>query len=139
MKLNTSSEETALDIKAEGVERGEIRVDGGSKGEVDDKGGLVSGVCVTAEARQISISVCVQTPPTLYLHNQTPTLTFTATPGGDAHFIEGGDPLDKMGRTSLPSQIENSSEDMQEVSEMRREVTGLKTLRNAREKIRRSL
>jgi hypothetical protein len=29
MKLNTSSEETALDIKAEGVERGEIRVDGG--------------------------------------------------------------------------------------------------------------
>jgi hypothetical protein len=28
-KLNTSSEETALDIKAEGVERGEIRVDGG--------------------------------------------------------------------------------------------------------------
>ena len=29
MKLNMSSEETALDIKAEGVERGEIRVDGG--------------------------------------------------------------------------------------------------------------
>ena len=29
MKLNTSSEESALDIKAEGVERGEIRVDGG--------------------------------------------------------------------------------------------------------------
>ena len=29
MKLNTSSEETALDIKAEGVERGEIRVAGG--------------------------------------------------------------------------------------------------------------
>jgi len=29
MKLNTSSEETALDTKAEGVERGEIRVDGG--------------------------------------------------------------------------------------------------------------
>ena len=28
MKLNTSSEETALDTKAEGVERGEIRVDG---------------------------------------------------------------------------------------------------------------
>ena len=28
MKLNTSSEETALDINAEGVERGEIRVDG---------------------------------------------------------------------------------------------------------------
>ena len=32
MKLNTSSEETALDIKAEGVERGELRVDGGLKG-----------------------------------------------------------------------------------------------------------
>ena len=29
MKLNTSSEETALDTKAEGLERGEIRVDGG--------------------------------------------------------------------------------------------------------------
>ena len=29
MKSNTSSEETALDTKAEGVERGEIRVDGG--------------------------------------------------------------------------------------------------------------
>ena len=28
MKLNTSSEMSALDIKAEGVERGEIRVDG---------------------------------------------------------------------------------------------------------------
>ena len=54
MKLNTSSEETALDIKAEGVKRGETRVDGGERGEVDDKGGLASGVCVTAEARQIS-------------------------------------------------------------------------------------
>ena len=40
MKLNTSSEETALVTKAEGVERGEIRVDGGVRGEVDDKGGL---------------------------------------------------------------------------------------------------
>jgi hypothetical protein len=39
MKLNTSSEETALDIKAEGVKRGEIRVDGGLRGEVDDEGG----------------------------------------------------------------------------------------------------
>jgi hypothetical protein len=29
MKLNTSSEETVLVTKAEGVERGEIRVDGG--------------------------------------------------------------------------------------------------------------
>ena len=29
MQLNTSSEMTALNIKAEGVERGEIRVDGG--------------------------------------------------------------------------------------------------------------
>ena len=29
MKLNTSSKETALDIKAEGLKRGEIRVDGG--------------------------------------------------------------------------------------------------------------
>ena len=29
MKLNTSSVKTALDTKAEGVERGEIRVDGG--------------------------------------------------------------------------------------------------------------
>ena len=29
MQLNMSSEETALDTKAEGVERGEIRVDGG--------------------------------------------------------------------------------------------------------------
>ena len=28
MKLNTSSEKSALDTKAEGVERGEIRVDG---------------------------------------------------------------------------------------------------------------
>jgi hypothetical protein len=28
MQLNMSSEETALDTKAEGVERGEIRVDG---------------------------------------------------------------------------------------------------------------
>ena len=28
-KLNTSSEETALDIKAEGLKRGEIRVDWG--------------------------------------------------------------------------------------------------------------
>jgi hypothetical protein len=54
MKLNTSSEETALDTKAEGVERGEIRVDGGLRGEVDDEGGLARGVCVTAEARQIS-------------------------------------------------------------------------------------
>ena len=43
MKLNTSSEETALDTKAEGVERGEIRVDGGERGEVDDKGGLARG------------------------------------------------------------------------------------------------
>ena len=65
MKSNTSSEETALDTKAEGLERGEIRVDGGLRGEVDDKGGLASGVCVTAEARQISISVCVLTPATL--------------------------------------------------------------------------
>ena len=29
MKFNMSSEETALDTKAEGVERGEVRVDGG--------------------------------------------------------------------------------------------------------------
>ena len=29
MKINTSSEETALDSKAEGVERGEKRIDGG--------------------------------------------------------------------------------------------------------------
>ena len=65
MKINTSSEKSALDTKAEGVERGEITVDGDSRGEVDDKGGLASGVCVTAEARQISISVCVLTPATL--------------------------------------------------------------------------
>jgi hypothetical protein len=39
MQLNTSSEMTALNIEAEGVERGEIRVDGGLRGEVDDKGG----------------------------------------------------------------------------------------------------
>ena len=39
IQLNTSSEMTALNIKAEGVERGEIRVDGGLRGEVDDKGG----------------------------------------------------------------------------------------------------
>ena len=38
VKLNTSSEKSALDIKAEGVERGERRVDGGERGEVDDKG-----------------------------------------------------------------------------------------------------
>ena len=35
MKLNTSSKETALDIKAEGLKRGEIRVDGGLRGEVE--------------------------------------------------------------------------------------------------------
>ena len=64
MKLNTSSEETALDTKAEGVERGEIRVDWGERGEVDDKRGLASGVCVTAEGSQISFQY-VQTPPTL--------------------------------------------------------------------------
>ena len=29
MKINTSSEKSALDTKAEGAERGEIRVDGG--------------------------------------------------------------------------------------------------------------
>jgi hypothetical protein len=34
MKLNTSSEETALDIKAEGLKRGKIRVD-----EMGFKGG----------------------------------------------------------------------------------------------------
>jgi hypothetical protein len=55
----------------------------------------------------------------VYLHKQTPTLTFTATPGGDAHFLVGGDPLDTVGGTSLSSHIENSSEDMQEVREMR--------------------
>ena len=32
VKLNTSSEKTALDTKAEGVERGELRVDGDSRG-----------------------------------------------------------------------------------------------------------
>ena len=66
MKSNTSSEETALGTKAEGVERGEIRVDGGSRGEVDDKGGLARGVCVTAEARQISLSICVN-PTNTYI------------------------------------------------------------------------
>jgi hypothetical protein len=55
MKSNMSSEETALNTKAEGVERGEIGVDGGLRGEVDDKGfSAASGVCVTAEARRIS-------------------------------------------------------------------------------------
>ena len=43
MKLSTSSEKSALDTKAGGVERGEIRVDGGESGEVDDKGGLARG------------------------------------------------------------------------------------------------
>ena len=43
MKLNTSSEKSALDIKAEGVKRGERRVDGGSRGKVDDKAGLARG------------------------------------------------------------------------------------------------
>ena len=44
VKLNTSSEETALDTKAEGVERGEIGADGGLKGGlVDDKGDLARG------------------------------------------------------------------------------------------------
>ena len=43
VKLNTSSEKTALDTKAEGVERGELRVDGDSRGDVDDKGGLARG------------------------------------------------------------------------------------------------
>jgi hypothetical protein len=60
IKLNTSSEETALDTKAEGLKRGEIR------GEVDDKGGLARGVCVTAEARQISLSICVN-PTNTYI------------------------------------------------------------------------
>jgi hypothetical protein len=32
MKLNMSSEKSALDTKAEGAERGEIRVDGGLRG-----------------------------------------------------------------------------------------------------------
>ena len=43
MQLNTSSEMTALNIKAEGDERGEIRVDGGYRGKLDDKGGLARG------------------------------------------------------------------------------------------------
>ena len=60
MKSNTSSEETALDTKAEGVERGEIGVDGALRGEVDDKGfSAARGVCVTAEACRISFQyVC---------------------------------------------------------------------------------
>ena len=41
MKLNTSSEKSALDTKAEGVERGEIRVDGGSRLEVEESGRVV--------------------------------------------------------------------------------------------------
>ena len=82
------------------------------------------GVCVTAEARQISFQYVCSPQQYLYLHKQTPTLTFTATPRKGAHSLVGEDPLDKMGGTSLPSQIENSSEDMQEVREMRSEVTG---------------
>ena len=64
-------------------------------------------------------------------------LTFTATHRKGAHSLVGEDPLDKMGGTSLPSQIENSSEDMQEVrDEIDEERSdGLKTLRNAGEKI----
>ena len=38
VKFNTSSEETSLDIKAEGVKRGEIRVDGGVRGKGDIRG-----------------------------------------------------------------------------------------------------
>ena len=59
MKLNTSSEESALDIKAEGIERGEMRVDGDLRGEVDDKGDLSSLCDCEAEACQISFQyVC---------------------------------------------------------------------------------
>ena len=94
---------------------------------------------MTAEARQISLSNVSTPRQQVYLHKQTPTLTFTATPGGDAHFLVGGPPLDKMGRTSLPSQIKNSSEDMQEVRRDEERSDGLKTLRIARERIRRSL
>ena len=82
------------------------------------------GVCVTAEARQISFHYMCQPHQHVYLHKQTPTLTFTATPRKGAHSLVGEDPLDKMGGSSLQSQIENSSEDMQEVREMRSEVTG---------------
>jgi hypothetical protein len=79
---------------------------------------------VTAEARQISFQYVCKPHQHVYLHKQTLTLTFTATPRKGAHSLVGEDPLDKMGGTSLPSQIENSSEDMQEVREMRSEVTG---------------
>ena len=74
---------------------------------------------MTAEARQISFQYVCSPQQHLYLHKQTPTLTFTATPGGDAHFLVGKDPLDTVGGVSLSSHIENSSEDMQEVREMR--------------------
>ena len=59
MKLNTSSEETALDTKAEGVERGELRVDGDSRGDVDDKGGLARGVLWLQRLVKYHISICV--------------------------------------------------------------------------------
>jgi hypothetical protein len=51
----------------------------------------------------------------VYLHKQTPTLTFTATPRKGAHSLVGEDPLDTVGGVPQSSHIENSSEDMQEV------------------------
>ena len=116
MKLNTSSEETALDIKAEGLKRGKIRVDGGLRGKVDDKGGLARGFLRLQKLVKYHFIVCVCSPKQhLYLHKQTPTLTFTATPRKGPHSLVGEDPLDKMGGTSLSSHIENSSEDLEEV------------------------
>ena len=46
------------------------------------------------------------------------------TPRKGAYSLVGEDPLDTVGGGSLSSYIENSSEDMQEVREMRSEVTG---------------
>ena len=74
VKLNTSSEKSALDTKAEGVERGEIGVDWSLSEGVDDKGGLACGVCVTAEARQISFSICVNPTNTYIFINKRPRL-----------------------------------------------------------------
>ena len=70
---------------------------------------------MTVEARQISFQYMCQPHQHVYLHKQTPTLTFTATPRKGAHSLVGGDPLDTVGGTPLSSHIENSSEDLEEV------------------------
>ena len=59
----------------------------------------------------------------LYLHKQTPTLTFTATPGGDAHSLVGEDPLDKMGGTLLSEGAKGTEISIEKKEEFSRMVT----------------